>query len=51
MQDQDQITVQALAEGMRGKVVVENGQFSGTLGSGQFLRRKVDADVTNRPVC
>jgi len=36
---------------LRGKVVVENGQFSGTLGSGQFLRRKVDADVTNRPVC
>ena len=36
---------------LRGKVVMENGQFSGTLGGGQFLRRKVDPAVTNRPAC
>ena len=36
---------------LRGKVVVESGQFSGTLGGGQFLRRKVDPEVTNRPAC
>ena len=36
---------------LRGKVVLENGQFSGTLGGGHFLRRKVDREVTNRPAC
>ena len=36
---------------LRGKVAVENGQLIAKLGDGQFLRRKVDSDVTNRPVC
>jgi dihydropyrimidinase len=36
---------------LRGKVVVENGQFSGTLGSGQLIPRKIDADIRNRPAC
>ena len=35
---------------LRGKVVVEGGNFSGTLGGGQFLRRKVDPAVADRPV-
>ncbi len=36
---------------LRGKVVVENGQFSGTAGSGQLIPRKIDQDVLNRPAC
>ena len=36
---------------LRGTVVMENGQLNATLGGGQFLRRKVDSDVTNRPAC
>ena len=36
---------------LRGRVVMENGQLNATLGGGQFLRRKVDPDVTNRPAC
>ena len=36
---------------LRGKVVVENGEFSGTLGGGQFIPRKIDQDVLNRPAC
>ena len=36
---------------LRGKVVVENGQFMGTPGSGQFLRRKIDPQYANRPAC
>ena len=36
---------------LRGKVVVENGQFFGTLGDGQFIPRKIDADILNRPAC
>ena len=35
---------------LRGKVVVEDGNFSGALGDGQFLRRKVDPAVADRPV-
>ena len=35
---------------LRGKVVVEDGNFAGTLGDGQFLRRKVDPAVADRPV-
>ena len=35
---------------LRGNVVVENGTFNAAPGSGQFLRRKVDPAVTNRPV-
>ena len=36
---------------LRGNVVVENGEFKGALGGGQFLRRKVDPEFTNRPAC
>ena len=36
---------------LRGTVVVENGQLNATLGGGQFLRRKVDSNITNRPAC
>ena len=36
---------------LRGKVVVENGQFHGTDGSGQVIPRKIDRDVLNRPAC
>ena len=36
---------------LRGTVVVENGEFSGTLGGGQFLRRKVDPGISNKPGC
>ena len=36
---------------LRGKVVVENGEFSGTLGGGQFIPRKIDQGVLNRPAC
>ena len=33
---------------LRGTVVVEDGQFTGRLGGGQFVRRKVDTTVANR---
>jgi dihydropyrimidinase len=36
---------------LRGTVAVENNRLSTRLGSGQFLRRKVDPEVTNRPAC
>ena len=36
---------------LRGNVVVEDGNFSAAPGGGQFLRRKVDPAVANRPVC
>ncbi len=36
---------------LRGTVVMENGQLNATLGGGQFLRRKVDSDITNLPAC
>jgi dihydropyrimidinase len=36
---------------LRGQVAVENGDLKVSLGSGQFLRRKVDPEVTNRPAC
>jgi dihydropyrimidinase len=36
---------------LRGRVAVENGQLRIPLGTGQFLRRKVDSEVTNRPAC
>ena len=35
---------------LRGKVVVEAGDFSAAPGGGQFLRRKVDPAVADRPV-
>ena len=36
---------------LRGTVAVENGELNASLGSGQFLHRKVDPEVTNRPAC
>ncbi len=36
---------------LRGKIVVENGQFSGAPGGGRLIPRKIDADVLNRPAC
>ena len=36
---------------LRGKVVVENGQFNGATGDGKFQSRKVDPEFTNRPAC
>ena len=36
---------------LRGKVVVENGQFHGELGRGQLIPRKIDQDILNRPAC
>lgn len=36
---------------LRGKVVVENGQFSGATSDGKFQTRKVDPEYTNRPAC
>jgi dihydropyrimidinase len=36
---------------LRGNVVVEDGNFSAAPGGGQFLRRKVDPAVANRPAC
>ncbi len=36
---------------LRGKVVVENGQFHGAGGGGQLIPRKIDQDVLNRPAC
>jgi dihydropyrimidinase len=35
---------------LRGNVVVDNREFKASPGSGQFIPRKVDAAVTNRPV-
>ena len=36
---------------LRGKVMVENGQFFGTLGDGKLIPRKVGSDILNRPLC
>jgi dihydropyrimidinase len=36
---------------LRGKVVVEDGEFKGVQGGGRFLRRKVDPEYANRPAC
>ena len=36
---------------LRGAVAVENGEFKAKPGGGQFLRRKVDPQVANKPVC
>ena len=36
---------------LRGKVVVEDGQFFGTLGDGQFIPRKIDPSILSRPAC
>jgi len=34
---------------LRGKIVVENGAFSGDLKDGQFLARKVPDVIRSRP--
>ena len=36
---------------LRGKVMVENGQFFGDLGDGQFIPRKIDQDILHSPAC
>ena len=36
---------------LRGTVAVENGELKTSLGSGKFLPRKVNPEVTNRPAC
>ena len=36
---------------LRGTVAVENGQLNTSLGSGKFLPRKLNPEVTNRPAC
>ena len=36
---------------LRGTVAVENGHLNTSLGSGQFLPRKLNPEVTNRPAC
>ena len=36
---------------LRGKVVVENGEFHGTLGEGQLTPRKIGGDILVRPAC
>jgi dihydropyrimidinase len=35
---------------LRGKIVVENGTFSGDLQHGQFLSRKIPEEIRTRPV-
>ena len=34
---------------LRGKVVVENGEFRAALSDGQFLPRKIPDDIRARP--
>ena len=34
---------------MRGKVVVENGEFHGELSDGHWIKRKVSGDVVSKP--
>ena len=36
---------------LRGKVMVENGQFHGMPGYGQFVPRKIGSDILSRPAC
>ncbi len=36
---------------LRGVVAVENGQLNTSLGSGKFIPRKVNPEITNRPAC
>ena len=36
---------------LRGRVVVEGGQFHGVLGAGQVIPRKIEGDVLGRPAC
>ena len=34
---------------LRGKIVVENGQFHASPGDGQFLQRKIPDEIRSRP--
>ena len=43
------VTAWPTATILRGNVVVEDGAFHGDLKHGQFLKRKVAAEVRNRP--
>jgi dihydropyrimidinase len=36
---------------LRGKVMVENGQLHGELGTGQLIPRKIDPVILTRPMC
>ena len=36
---------------LRGKVVVEDGRLTSTLGDGRFIPRKIGQDILNRPAC
>ena len=36
---------------LRGKVMVEDGQFHGSLSDGQLIPRKVGSDILSRPAC
>jgi hypothetical protein len=36
---------------LRGKVVVENGQFFASLGDGRLIPRKISGDILSRPAC
>ena len=36
---------------LRGKVVVDKGQFSANLGDGQLIPRKIEPDILNRAAC
>lgn len=36
---------------LRGKVMVEDGQFYGNLTDGQFIPRKIDPLILSRPAC
>jgi dihydropyrimidinase len=36
---------------LRGQVAVENGELKTGLGTGKFISRKVNPEVTNRPAC
>ena len=35
---------------LRGKIVVENGTFTGDLNDGQFLPRRVPEEIRTRPM-
>ena len=36
---------------LRGKVVVDDGQFHGKLGDGKFIPRKISREILSRPAC
>ena len=36
---------------LRGKVMVENGQFLGSMNDGQFIPRRIASEVLSKPAC